>query len=77
MDWRKSLIEYYYSHQGAVIGGIIGLIAGVAFLVFGFLKVLFIALCVGLGYYIGKNMSEGKNFIRNIKDKLFPPKMYK
>lgn len=77
MDWLKKLVEYYCSHQGAIIGGIIGLVTGIAFLVFGFFKVLFIALCVMLGYYIGKNASEGRNFIKDIKDKLFSPKIYK
>lgn len=77
MDWMKNLIEYYYSHHGAIIGGIIGLVIGIAFLVFGFFKVLFIVLCVAVGYYIGKNVSEDKNFIRNIKDKLFPPGIFK
>ncbi|NSW91354.1 MAG: DUF2273 domain-containing protein [Firmicutes bacterium] len=77
MDWRRNLAEYYNSHRGAIIGGIIGLVVGVAFLIFGFFKVLFVALCIGLGYYIGKNISEDKNFIRNLKDRLFPPRMYK
>jgi len=76
MDWIN-LKELYYSHQGAIIGGIIGLIAGIAFLIFGFLKVFFIALCIVLGYYIGKNYSKEKKFIRSLKDRVFPPRMYK
>lgn len=76
MDWMN-LKEFYYSHQGAIIGGIIGLIVGIAFLIFGFFKTFFIALCVVLGYYIGKTYSEDKNFIRNLKDRIFNSRMYK
>jgi uncharacterized membrane protein len=76
MDWM-SLKEFYYSHKGAIWGGIIGLVASISFLIFGFFKVLFVALCIVLGYYIGKNYSKDKNFIRSLKDRIFPPGMYK
>ncbi|HOJ09105.1 MAG TPA: DUF2273 domain-containing protein [Clostridiales bacterium] len=76
MDWR-SLIEYYYAHQGAINGAAIGLVAAITILIFGFIKVFFIALCVGIGYYIGKSISDDRHFLKNLKDKIFPPGMYK
>lgn len=77
---RMSLKEFYYSRREAIWGGIIGLVAGISVLIFGFFKVLFVALCVVLGYYIGKNYSEDKNFIEfieDLKNRIFSPRMYK
>jgi len=74
VDWKKNVTEYYYLHKGAIIGCIIGLIIGIAFLVFGFLKVLFVVLCACAGYFLGRYVSEGNDFIMDIKSKLFPQK---
>lgn len=72
-------MEYYYRHRGAINGSLIGLVLAIAFLSFGFIKVLFVALCVILGYYIGKRTSEDKNFLsklfKGLKDRIFPPGM--
>jgi uncharacterized membrane protein len=78
MNW-KAILEYYYRHREAINGSIIGLIIALAFLAFGFIKVIFIAICVILGYYIGKKTGEDKYFVskalRKIKNKIFPPRM--
>jgi len=80
MDW-KIIVEYYYRHRGAIIGSLIGLVFAITFLIFGFIKVVFIALCITIGYYIGKRISEDKDFFskmfEKVKDRVFPPGMYK
>ncbi|HHV96666.1 MAG TPA: DUF2273 domain-containing protein [Clostridiaceae bacterium] len=76
MNWRV-ISDYYHRNRGAVNGSIIGLILALAFLAFGFIKVLFIVFCMALGYYIGKKTGEDRYFIRRIfheiKEKIFPP----
>jgi len=76
MNWR-TVLDYYYRNKEAINGGIIGLILALAFLTFGFVKVLFIIVFVLLGCYIGKKIGEDRYFIRrilnDIKEKIFPP----
>ncbi len=49
-------------HRGKTIGILIGLLAAILFLSYGFLKTLFIIVCIILGYAIGKRIDEDKNF---------------
>lgn len=78
MDWN-SILEYYYKHREPIIGGFLGLIIAIAFIIFGFLKVAFIILFVIIGCYIGKRISQDKYFLsetyKNIKNKIFPSDM--
>lgn len=74
---KESLLRFYLSHRGGINGAAIGLIIAVAILIIGFFETLFIALCVGIGYYIGKRLSEDKDYIRNLLDKILPPGTYR
>ena len=65
MDF-KDIIEYCYLRKGPLIGGLIGLILAVSILIFGFFKVLFIAIFVFLGYYIGKKATEDSGFFYDV-----------
>ena len=46
-------------------------------LVIGLLKVIFIALFTGVGYYIGKRIHDDKNYIKNLLDRVLPPGTYR
>lgn len=77
MNLIQSFIEFYNSHRGGINGAIVGLVIAVAFLVLGFFKMLFIGICIGIGYYIGKRLYEDKDYIRNLLDRVLPPGTYR
>jgi uncharacterized membrane protein len=56
-----------------IIGGIIGFLLAVAIMVFGFFRILFIAFCVIIGYYLGKLIGSEKDYIRQLLDRILPP----
>jgi len=57
MDFK----EIIFLHKGKIAGVILGLTLGLLIIRYGFWKALFIALCVGIGYYIGKRVDEQVN----------------
>lgn len=71
------ILEYYNNHQGGVLGALVGFFAAVAILLFGFFKVLFIAILAGVGYYIGKRIHDDKDYVKNLLDKVLPPGTYR
>lgn len=76
MNFEK-IIEFYNSHMGGINGSLIGLIVAVAILLIGFFNVLFIAIFVGIGYYIGKRIHDDKDYIKNLLDRVLPPGTYR
>lgn len=60
--WENILSEILGPHRGKVIGVILGLIASVLFISFGFWKTLFIAICITIGYFVGKKIDEQTDF---------------
>lgn len=74
---KERLLEFYRSHHGGINGALTGLFLSVFILLIGFLKTIFIAVCVGLGYYIGKKVTEDKDYIRNLLDRILPPGTYR
>lgn len=73
----EKLLAYYNEHKGAIKGSAIGFLLAVLILILGFLKVLFIAILTGLGYYIGKRLHKDKNYIKNLLDRVLPPGTYR
>lgn len=77
MNLLENLIAFYYSHRGGINGAIAGFIIAVAILIFGFFKILFVSICAGVGYYIGKRLYEDKDYIKNLLDRILPPGTYR
>ena len=73
----EKILTYYQSHKGAVTGAAVGFGLAVLILLLGFLKVLFIAIFTGVGYYIGKQIHGDKNYIKNLLDRVLPPGTYR
>lgn len=73
----EKIRNFYNSHHGGINGALTGLVLSVLVLTIGFLKTLFIALSVGIGYYIGKKLTEDKDYIRNLLDRILPPGTYR
>lgn len=74
---KEKILEFYNSHHGGIKGAATGLVLSVFILLIGFLKTLFIAFSVGIGYYIGKKVTEDKDYIRNLLDRILPPGTYR
>lgn len=74
---KEKWIQFYVTHRGGVNGGLIGLAAAILILLINPLRTLFIAICVGIGYYIGKRLSDDKEFIKNLLDRILPPGTYR
>ncbi|HHW48577.1 MAG TPA: DUF2273 domain-containing protein [Clostridiaceae bacterium] len=73
----ESITQFYKSHRGGINGALTGLVIAVAILLFGFFRILFVAICVGIGYYVGKKLSEDKDYIKNLLDRILPPGTYR
>ena len=67
---KEKLFEFYNNHKGEVIGSILGLVFSLGVLLLGPIQLLFIALCVFAGYYLGKKIFQDKSYIRNLMDKI-------
>jgi len=74
---KDKILEFCGAHIGELIGAAIGLVISITILLLGVFKALFIAICVGLGYYIGKRMSEDKDYLKNLLDRVLPPGTYR
>ncbi len=72
----EKFIEFYKAHIYEMNGVTIGLLASILVLAIGFFRFLFIAICVVIGYYIGRKLSEDKDYLKNILDKILPPGTY-
>ena len=70
------LTEIWQHHGGKIAGMAIGLIFGFLVLFMGFFKTLFVLICVGAGFLIGKRIDE-KEDIMDILDKLLPPSYHR
>ncbi|NLJ72727.1 MAG: DUF2273 domain-containing protein [Syntrophomonadaceae bacterium] len=59
--WEKLLLSLINKHRGKTIGILIGLLASILFISYGFWKAIFIIICISLGYFIGRKIDEDKN----------------
>lgn len=73
----EKILAYYGNHSGAIIGAAAGFVLAALILILGFLKVLFIAILTGVGYYIGKRVHDDKDYIKNLLDRVLPPGTYR
>ena len=61
---------------GTILGVLVGIIFAVGILLFGFWSVFFVAVCAGLGCFIGRNVDKGGSFIDNVRDS-FPNNIHR
>jgi uncharacterized membrane protein len=73
----EKILMYYEDHKGAIIGAGTGFLMAILILILGFFKVLFIAIFAGVGYYIGKQIHEDRDYIKNLLDRVLPPGTYR
>lgn len=73
----RKLYKFYKAHFWGINGAAIGFLVGMSFIILGFLKTLFLAICIFIGYFIGRRFQKDKNFLKNIIDKIIPPSSYR
>lgn len=73
----RRLYKFYRTHFYPVNGAIIGLLIGLSFHFLGLIATIFIAACMIVGYWVGKQMQKDRSFLRNLLDKILPPGSYR
>ncbi|MBC8531164.1 DUF2273 domain-containing protein [Gehongia tenuis] len=69
---KDTLLKILKEHRGKLIGGAAGLIFAVLVLLLGFWKSLFIALCVGVGVYLGSLGDDKGERMLKFLDRILP-----
>jgi Small integral membrane protein (DUF2273). len=59
----EKFLEIYSNNKGKISGVLLGLLFGILVISIGFLKTLFLSLCVCLGYIIGKKIDNNEDLI--------------
>lgn len=60
--WEKLFLIIMEEHRGKAIGIILGLLASILVITYGFWRTLFIIFCIAAGYLIGKKLDENQSF---------------
>ncbi len=66
---EKILLNLLNEHRGKTVGILLGFIASILFINFGFWRTIFIALFIFAGYAIGKKLDDNVDFeiwLRNL-----------
>ncbi|MEA1960247.1 MAG: DUF2273 domain-containing protein [Bacillota bacterium] len=56
--FEKLILYIFTEHRGKAIGILLGLVASLLFISYGFWRTIFIMICIALGYFIGKKIDE-------------------
>ena len=59
---EKLLLLILEEHRGKALGILLGLIASILFISYGFWRSLFVIFCIVLGFFIGKRIDENQSF---------------
>lgn len=73
----RKLYRFYRNNYWGINGAVIGLLLGLALVFWGLFKTVIIAICVLVGYFIGRKLQKDRNFLRNLLDKILPPGSYR
>jgi uncharacterized membrane protein len=65
--WENLFRIIFEQHRGKAIGILLGLLASILFISYGFWRTIFIIVCIALGFFIGKEIDENKNFDQWLK----------
>jgi uncharacterized membrane protein len=69
-EWLRELAA---RHRYKILGAVGGLVFAMLVIRFGILWTLFILLCCGIGYWIGKRLDEEPDSLLRILERLIPP----
>lgn len=71
MDWEW-LREMAEEHRHKVLGALGGLVFALLVIRFGWWA-LFILVCTGIGYWVGKSLDEGPESLFRMLERFLPP----
>ncbi|HOB20143.1 MAG TPA: DUF2273 domain-containing protein [Candidatus Atribacteria bacterium] len=71
MTLREIVVSCLTNHRGKTIGMTSGLLFGILVLLIGFFRSLFLAICIGVGYWIGRLYDREESFMAFL-DKILP-----
>jgi len=66
----QKLFQLFMKNKGKIIGGFLGFVFAILFLVIGFFRTLLIIVCTIIGYILGASW-EGKINFKKIIDDIF------
>jgi uncharacterized membrane protein len=67
----KAFIDFVKAHKGIITGSCVGFVVGVLILCIGFFATLFLAICVGIGAFLGSNNKVRKRLME-VLDRILP-----
>ncbi len=70
-DNFSETLNYLATKKGRLMGVLVGILLGFAIMKYGFWKTLFIMICAGLGYFIGKRIDDQRGF-EDILEQVLP-----
>lgn len=70
---RELCEEVWENHRGKLMGTLIGLFLAVLVIWVGVLWSVFILICMGVGFFIGKRMDDHKEDLAEVLDRILPP----
>lgn len=70
-DNFSEVLNYLATKKGRLMGILVGILLGFAIMKYGFWKTLFIMICAGLGYFIGKRIDDQRGF-EDILEQVLP-----
>lgn len=73
---KEQILEVLLKHYGKIIGIFLGLLVSILVISLGFIKTIFISLCVYIGYFIGNKVDKKEN-IWELLDRILPPGTFK
>lgn len=69
--WKENTLQLIKKNKGKIIGMLIGLLFAVFVITIGLLKTIFIAICIGVGYYFGRR-ADNKQSIIELIERILP-----
>ncbi len=73
-NMKEDLLIIIYNNKGKILGGLIGFLFGIIFLVVGFFKTLLILICTIIGYFLGSRWDIEGN-LKKFLDRILPPQL--
>lgn len=64
---KDKLAAFIISHQGKMIGALMGFLVGIFLLTLGFFKTLLLSICIAVGYYFGKKIDNKEDIVQFIE----------